>query len=113
MLLYSGESLVGRSWQATVRLQDSGVSTEHAVINIGDPNTPPLDPIGDPNTPPVDPNTPPLVTIEDLQSSYGTWVGGRRLTPYRAVPLEGTVQLSFGVVRATFHFLGDYLNTSD
>ena len=102
MLLYSGESLVGRSWQATVRLQDSGVSTEHAVINIGDPNTPP-----------VDPNTPPLVTIEDLQSSYGTWVGGRRLTPYRAVPLEGTVQLSFGVVRATFHFLGDYLNTSD
>ena len=102
MLLYTGESLVGRSWQATVRLQDSGVSTEHAVINIGDPNTPP-----------VDPNTPPLVTIEDLQSSYGTWVGGRRLTPYRAVPLEGTVQLSFGVVRATFHFLGDYLNTSD
>ena len=102
MLLYSGESLVGRSWQATVRLQDSGVSTEHAVFNIGDPNTPP-----------VDPNTPPLVTIEDLQSSYGTWVGGRRLTPYRTVPLEGTVQLSFGVVRATFHFLGDYLNTSD
>ena len=106
MLLYSGESLVGRSWQATVRLQDSGVSTEHAVINIGDPNTPPVDPNGDPNTPP-------LVTIEDLQSSYGTWVGGRRLTPYRAVPLEGTVQLSFGVVRATFYFLGDYLNTSD
>ena len=106
MLLYSGESLVGRSWQATVRLQDSGVSTEHAVFNIGDPNTPPVDPNGDPNTPP-------LVTIEDLQSSYGTWVGGRRLTPYRTVPLEGTVQLSFGVVRATFHFLGDYLNTSD
>ena len=104
MLLYSGESLVGRSWQATVRLQDSGVSTEHAVINIGDPNTP---------LPLSTTSLRPLVTIEDLRSSYGTWVGGRRLTPYRAVPLEGTVQLSFGVVRATFHFLGDYLNTSD
>ena len=95
---------MGRSLQATIQLQDSGVSTEHAVISIGDPSTP---------LPLSTTSLRPLVTIEDLQSSYGTWVGGRRLTPYRAVPLEGTVQLSFGVVRATFHFLGDYLNTSD
>ena len=104
MLLYTGESLVGRSLQATVQLQDSGVSTEHAVINIGDPNTP---------LPLSTTSLRPLVTIEDLRSSYGTWVGGRRLTPYRAVPLEGTVQLSFGVVKATFHFLGTYLNNTD
>ena len=104
MLLYTGDSLVGRSTQATIRLQDIGVSIEHAVFSISDPST----------SLTLSANSlRPEVTIEDLRSAYGTFVEGRRLTPYRVVPLEGTTQLSFGAVHATFHFLESYLNGSD
>ena len=94
---------MGRSLQAAVQLQDSGVSVEHAVFSISDPGT----------SLTLSANSlRPEVTIEDLRSAYGTFVESRRLTPYRAVSLEGTTQLSFGAVKATFHFLGSYLNDS-
>lgn len=61
-LLRPGQlAYVGRSLDATIRVNDPGVSRLHALINLAEPPT-----------------------ISDLGSSNGTFLGGERLTPRQA-----------------------------
>jgi pSer/pThr/pTyr-binding forkhead associated (FHA) protein len=47
--------------------------------------------------------------IEDLNSSNGTWVNGRRIAPYDPYPLEGTVLISLSRVEIRVTLPGNTL----
>lgn len=73
-----GRLLVGRGARADLRIDDQHVSAVHAAINI----------VGD------------RVTVEDLGSSNGTWLGGQRISGARE--LYGGDIVTFGSVEARF-----------
>jgi len=76
--LAAGENILGRSPDASVWIDISGVSRHHARIVVGANQ----------------------VTMEDLRSKNGTYVGGRRISA--ASPLADGDQIRLGPVVITF-----------
>jgi pSer/pThr/pTyr-binding forkhead associated (FHA) protein/uncharacterized RDD family membrane protein YckC len=74
--LSDGEATFGRSRTSTVRLDHESVSRSHALLTLNKGE----------------------VTIRDLNSSNGTWIGGRRLAGEARLPEGGRVQLGAAVV---------------
>jgi uncharacterized RDD family membrane protein YckC/pSer/pThr/pTyr-binding forkhead associated (FHA) protein len=74
--LTDGEATFGRSRTSTIRLDHESVSRSHALLTLhrGD------------------------VTIRDLNSSNGTWIGGRRITGEMSLADGARVQLGAAVV---------------
>ncbi|MEY9895543.1 hypothetical protein ABIA31_009232 [Catenulispora sp. MAP5-51] len=70
-------TIIGRSPEADVRMHDPGVSSRHAAIRLGS-----------------------TATIEDLGSTNGTFVDGRRV---RTADLRDGSVIILGGVRVTFH----------
>ena len=77
--LANGENLVGRSVDCTVRLDSTDVSRRHARIVV----------------------TNDAASIEDLASTNGTFVNGKRVTG--TVPLTDGATVAFGSMEALFH----------
>lgn len=77
--LMTGENVVGRSIECTVRLESTDVSRRHARIVVHDDDA----------------------TIEDLGSTNGTFVNGVRITG--PVPLTDGMAIAFGSIAAQFH----------
>lgn len=75
--LSTRQIILGRSPDADVRLHDPGVSSQHAVIRLGR-----------------------STTIQDLDSTNGTFVDGRRV---RNADLHDGAVIILGGVRVTFH----------
>ena len=86
-LLQSGENVLGRSEEATVRIDAPGVSRRHARIVV----------------------TEDRATIEDLASKNGTFVGERRLE--RPTPLEDGARLRLGRQLLVFRRVGSAVPT--
>ncbi|HVS30858.1 MAG TPA: FHA domain-containing protein [Thermoanaerobaculia bacterium] len=80
-ILLEGENVIGRDWNATVRIDAPSISRHHARIRV----------------------TGGHATIEDLGSKNGTTVGGRRLRT--AHELHDGEQILFGTVAAKFRIL--------
>lgn len=79
--LQEGENVVGREFDAQVRIDSPAVSRRHARIVVhGDE-----------------------ITIEDLGSKNGTFVDGSRIR--RVTPLKSGDQILFGTIAARFHIL--------
>jgi DNA-binding winged helix-turn-helix (wHTH) protein len=76
--LANGENLVGRSVDCAVRLDSTDVSRRHARITVRDD----------------------AATVEDLGSTNGTFVNGKRLTG--AVKLSAGMTVTFGSTEAIF-----------
>ena len=76
--LANGENLVGRSVECTVRLDSTDVSRRHARILIKND----------------------AATLEDLGSTNGTFVDGKRITG--AVPLADGMTVTFGSLETIF-----------
>jgi DNA-binding winged helix-turn-helix (wHTH) protein len=76
--LANGENLVGRSVDCAVRLDSTDVSRRHARITVRDATA----------------------TVEDLGSTNGTFVNGKRLTG--AVKLSAGMTVTFGSTEAVF-----------
>jgi DNA-binding winged helix-turn-helix (wHTH) protein len=74
--LAEGKNVVGRDPRSDVWIDASGVSRRHALIHVGASD----------------------VTIEDLGSSNGTFVGGRELTERRALSDGNLVELGTATV---------------
>ena len=75
--LSASSIVLGRGPEAGVRLHDPGVSSRHAVIRLGD-----------------------SATIQDLGSTNGTFVDGRRVN---VADLRDGAVIVLGGVRVTFH----------
>jgi DNA-binding winged helix-turn-helix (wHTH) protein len=82
-LLAAGENLIGRDPRCAVWVDASGVSRRHARIVVADGEA----------------------TIEDLESSNGTYVGGRRLKGRRALSDRESIEL--GSATLTFREWSD------
>ncbi|HTI36978.1 MAG TPA: FHA domain-containing protein [Vicinamibacterales bacterium] len=78
-LLTGGENVLGRDPGADVRVDAVGVSRRHAVIVVGDSD----------------------VTLYDLSSKNGTYVGDRRITT--PVSLSDGSEIRLGPIPMTFH----------
>ena len=76
--LANGENLVGRSVECTVRLDSTDVSRRHARILVKND----------------------AATLEDLGSTNGTFVDGKRVTG--AVPLADGMTVTFGSLETVF-----------
>lgn len=76
--LREGENLVGRDYDASIRIDAPSISRHHARIVVAGER----------------------VTIEDLQSKNGTCVGGKRI---HAAELREGDAILFGTVAASFH----------
>ena len=74
--LADGEATFGRSRTSTIRLDHESVSRSHALLTLHRG----------------------AVTIRDLNSSNGTWVGGRRIAAETSLQDGGRVQLGAAVV---------------
>jgi len=83
LALIEGENIAGRDPRCNVWVDASGVSRRHARISV----------------------EPDQVSIEDLQSSNGTFVGGRKLTAVRALADGDTIEL--GAAALTFRLWSD------
>lgn len=77
ILLSARLTIIGRGPESDVRLQDPGVSSRHAAIRLGG-----------------------SATIEDLGSTNGTFVDGRRV---RTADLRDGAVIVLGGARVTFH----------
>lgn len=78
------ETLIGRNPTTNITLLDDGISREHALI-LWDPEDR-------------------IYSIEDLQSTNGTKVNGKRV---RSAPLSDGDEIQIGHTRFTFHDAGD------
>lgn len=76
MELADGEATFGRSRTSTIRLDHESVSRSHALLTLHRGG----------------------VTIRDLNSSNGTWIGGRRITGEMSLADGARVQLGAAVV---------------
>ena len=76
-VLEAEETLIGRSGRSDVRLNDTGASREHALITWEEDH----------------------YAVEDLQSTNGTRVNGRRI---RSSPLQGNDSIALGRTRIVF-----------
>ena len=74
--LTDGEATFGRSRTSTIRLDHESVSRSHALLTLHRG----------------------AVRIRDLNSSNGTWIGGRRIAGEMSLPDGGRVQLGAAVV---------------
>ncbi len=85
--LRAGENVVGRDWNAKVRIDSSSVSRRHACIVISGNEA----------------------TIQDLGSKNGTTVNGRRLRS--AIALSDGDKVLFGTIAAVFRVLATPAST--
>ncbi len=74
--LADGEATLGRSRTSTVRLEHESVSRSHALLTMQQGQ----------------------VTLRDLNSSNGTWVGGKRISGEVRLPDGSRIQLGAAVV---------------
>jgi pSer/pThr/pTyr-binding forkhead associated (FHA) protein len=86
-LLRPGDNLVGRSAEASVRIDAPGVSRRHALVVVRDDGA----------------------TIEDLASKNGTFVGERPVE--EPTPLQDGDQLRLGRQLLVFRQAGSAANT--
>jgi len=87
--LSDGVNLVGRDWNAEVRIDAPSISRQHARIVVDDDR----------------------VLLEDLGSRNGTAVRGRRVS--EPVELTSGDKIVFGTVAAVFRILPDLQTTED
>jgi DNA-binding winged helix-turn-helix (wHTH) protein len=85
--LPAGESLLGRDPSADVRIDAVGVSRRHAIILVADDE----------------------VTVRDLSSKNGTFVGDARVTS--TVPVTDGTEIRLGPVAISFHRTKDIGST--
>ncbi len=78
VLLHPGENLLGRTYDATVQVDQTSVSRRHAVIRIGETGA----------------------MLEDCGSKNGTFVGNLRVT--EAVPLQDGDRILLGAALLVF-----------
>lgn len=81
MEISDGEVTLGRSRTATIRLEHDSVSRSHALLTLHH---------GD-------------VTIRDLNTSNGTWIGGRKITG--EVPLRDGIRVQLGAAVVVLRIL--------
>lgn len=83
-LLFAGRNVIGRDRGASVRINDSTVSRQHAAIDIAGET----------------------ITLVDLDSKNGTFLGGVAVTGV-AVPLRDGDELRVGSIAVWFHRAAD------